>query len=183
MAKGRARFRGRVEARDAATAFVREAGRIQRDLHKAVRDTADDAELIFASHAPRRSGELARGMRARVAGSLALVEAHAESDDGYDYVGVTRFGHRARVIRPKRRPVVKHLYPTKAKAFPLPFGFRAWIRDFRALSTPFGFRRRVRGYRPRSDWATRASVRVQLHQAARRNLAQVGRGVTVRLSS
>lgn len=100
--------------------------------------------------APHRGGALSRGLRATVlrrGGDVGVeLKSTVRSRRGYAYTGVTRLGHRARWI-----------YPRRAKA----------------LRTPWGPRKRVRGYRPSHDWAEDTFARSQPHIA--RSSRRIGR--------
>lgn len=101
--------------------------------------------------APEDRGALARGLRGLPAGDLSVeVRSTVRSPRGYNYTGVTRFGHRQRWIVPKRK---------KALAFSV--GGKRLVRS------------RVRGYRPRYDWADDAHRLAQPHIA--RSANRIGR--------
>lgn len=108
-----------------------EAARIvARETRNAVEDLGEDSELVFAAHALRKSGRMARSIAATgLTGdgnpSLVVTAEAKNPETGFDYVGVTRFGHR-----------VSRIYPKQAKA----------------LRTPWGPRMSVRGFRPATDW-------------------------------
>lgn len=164
-----------------ARRFLEEAERLRLELRSAISDTATDAEVIFAAHALRNTGRMARGVRAVVAGDSAIVTVEARNPQtGFDYVGVTRFGHRSRNITPTHPPKAARFYPKTAKAFPLPFGFRRSITGFAALKMPFGYRRSVRGFHPSRDWAEGAMPEVQ--KVADERLGKLGREFAVRVS-
>lgn len=147
-----------VGAREAAQRFERAADRLRHDVERAVSEVAQDSELIFAGHALRKSGRMARGIAATSAGTTALVHAHAQNPEtGFDYVGVTRFGHRARIIRPVR-----------AKALRIP------------VAGGFIFRKSVRGFHPKEDWAARASPEVE--RGAQDAVRRIGREISVRIA-
>ena len=115
------------------------------------RELAPRLVRVSRQAAPERTQALARGLRARPSsGSLLGVEvvSTVRSAEGYDYTGVTRFGHRKRWIEPVHK---------------------------KALRTPWGPRRRVRGYRPRGDWADTAHRLAQPHIA--RSADRIGRRI------
>lgn len=172
-----AKYKGKVNARKVADQFAREAARLRVDLEKAMRDVGDDAELIYASLAPvGQSGRLSRGITAFVIGDQVWVRAEAKNPQtGYDYVGVTRFGHKLRKIFPTR--VWAHNGPGKINV-KFPWGWRR-IDRAPALKTPFGFRRWVRGYKPKRDWAE-PGLRL-VTDSAQKRLDQLGHGFTARI--
>lgn len=176
MAKIHAEFKDHGLGRD----ILREAAKLREQVRLLMQEVADDAELIFAAHALKgETGKLSRGITIRAVGDGIYVEAHAKSKSGYDYVGVTRFGHRKEWIVPTHMPKSDRFRPKTAKAFPLPFGFRTSITGFAALKTPFGYRRRVRGFKPKGDWAADALPEIQ--EEAQTRLASFGRGFTARI--
>lgn len=153
------RFPARIDGADRGARRLLEGARtLREEMRRAVGALAEDAELIFAAHALRRSGRLARGMSSRVSGTVALVRADARNpESGYDYVGVTRFGHR-----------VRRIYPRRARALRIP------LPDGRVI-----FRRSVRGFRPRGDWAQRALP--DIHREAERAARRLGIRLEARL--
>ncbi len=152
----RASYRATIDAQTLVRQLDLAARNLRRDVHDAVVDVASSAEEIYAVHALRDTGRLARGIRARVTGpAAAQVTAHARNpESGFDYVAVTRFGHRLRIIRPRR-----------ARALRLPWGWRAWAR----------------GFKPRGDWADRALPQIKTVAEAR--VAPIGRNFVVRVRS
>ena len=108
---------------------------MRSDMREATDELGDDAEIIYAGHALKDTGRMARGIKAHRAGNVVLVNAVAKNPEtGFDYVAVTRFGHRLELI-----------FPRKA----------------RALWTPYGYFAYVRGFRPTGDWAARAWPQVK----------------------
>lgn len=85
---------------------------VPNELARETQRLVNDAVLIYQSYAPGGgSGRLARGIRSVSAqgrlssgqfatGRQFAIVARARSVEGYDYVGVTRFGHRVKFIRP-----------------------------------------------------------------------------------
>ena len=154
---------GRIAARLEGAGYLSErllraARQLDREVAEEVQDLGDRAELIYAAHALRDTGRMARGIRAVGQGDEVVVRADARDPrSGFDYVGVTRFGHRVRVIRPNP--------PRRALAF-TPKGGGGTV-----------FRRSVRGFRPAGDWADRAypQVRAEGERAA----ARLGRRISL----
>jgi hypothetical protein len=125
------------------------AERLPGEAADAIQGLGDDAELIFAAHALRRSGRMARNITAEGAGLRVAVTVHARNPEtGYDYVGVTRFGHR-----------VARIYPKRAKA----------------LRTPWGPRASVAGFHPATDWRDDALPAV--HAALQATETRLGRRI------
>lgn len=91
--------------------------------------------------------------------------------DGYDYTGVTRFGHRVSVIRPKRKRQVA------AKRV----GRTAWLTVFfgRPRSERATLLPQVRGVRVQQDWAELA--RDEISDIIDRAQAEMGRNVASRI--
>lgn len=170
-------LRARIEDGDElARAFLREAVRLREEVRGAKQDVAEDAELIFSAHALKKSGRLSRGISSRVIGEDVIVRADARNPKtGYDYVAVTRFGHKVKWIvpRPDRQPAT-----VRATGRPRQTGPRA------ALAIPVGgkliFRKRVKGFKPKRDWAADALPEVETEAGER--MAQLGRGFIARIT-
>lgn len=153
---GEVRFRFEGAGRVAVQLFD-VAGSVGPEARQAVRESGEESVFIFRTKAQRRTGRLHRGIRSRMGGDTATVSATARSARGFDYVAVTRFGHRVRVIR-----------PVHAKALRFRVGNRIL------------FRHSVRGYRPHGDWRDKAmpavdrTARSALDRAGARIIARVG---------
>lgn len=127
---------------------------ISDSMMQSLRDVSADAELIYQAHAPRRSGRLARGIRAVPVGvdQVTVSAVAVDPKSGFDYVAVTRFGHRKRIIVPvsrggsrrKSRAVVRTATGQFAKRSGGRLVFTSRGRLWRLSS--------VRGFRPKSDW-------------------------------
>lgn len=147
-----------VGAARVAARLEEKAARLPSLTEDAVEDLAADAELIFAAHTPSRSGRLARGVSAQSGPGLsAVVVARARNpESGYDYVGVSRWGHR-----------VAFIYPKRARAL------RFTTRAGRVV-----FAKRVRGHKPATDW--RDDAMPQVEERAEIVASRLGREITVR---
>jgi hypothetical protein len=160
-------YHGKIDADKLVRDILRQIASMRDDLDGAVRRVADDAEIIFAGFAPKKSGRLSRGMSSKVSGDTAIVRADARNPTtGYDYVGVTRFGHR-----------LSRIYPTRT------WSERAAQRgELRpaALKTPFGYFASVRGFKPKGDWADRALP--EIHAEAENEMERLGREFLVRFA-
>jgi hypothetical protein len=173
--------RHRFTARGDAGNLVGAVRAIRRmtDDDSIVRDIADDAELIYASHALVATGRMARGVRAVGEGDSILVRVDArDPETGYDYVGVTRKGHRRRVIHARSR----RLGPRGRNPASVVATRRARRRGASSmLRTPWGFRWSVRGFHPSSDWAEDALPEVRA--AAEHRLDGLAKRIALRWRS
>jgi len=140
----------------------------QRLLDDALRETSDEAVEFFKDEAPELSGRLKRGITARPTKTGYTITVKAvDPETGYDYVGVTRFGHKVRRIR----PIERRSEGTGRRTFRdgyLVFNSRG--RNWRLKS--------VRGVRVRQDWVRPA--RVRSHDEASRRMREVGREIAKR---
>jgi hypothetical protein len=108
---------------------------LDQELDRTIENLGSDAEIIFAAHALKKTGRMARGVRANFVGHMSEVTVEAvDPESGYDYVGVTRKGHRTLKI-----------FPKKAEALRIPLAGGGVI-----------FRSSVRGFHPVRDWAEMA---------------------------
>jgi hypothetical protein len=94
------------------------------------RNTIPALVHLYRGVAPFRSGRMRRNIGSRAGGRVVQVVSVARSEEGFAYTGVTRFGHRA-----------GRIYPRKAKALAFKIGGRTIIRSS------------VAGYHPAHDWA------------------------------
>jgi hypothetical protein len=131
---------------------------LDRRLREAMREVGDDSEVIFQAHALHHTGRMGRGIKSDVVGRNVEVTVTARDPiSGYDYVGVTRFGHRKAFIEPR---------PDRAQASVVSTGGRRGTvrKGNAALRFVIGgrviYRRRVRGFHPSEDWAERAMPEV-----------------------
>lgn len=152
------------------------AASVDRDTRDEQRALGDKAELIFAAYALKgRTGRLARGIVARDLGGVVQVEAHARNPlSGFDYVGVTRFGHRVARIVPRT---------DRGSASVVATGRSRRRGAHAALRIPLGggviYRRSVRGFHPAQDWSERAIP--QIRAEAKRSAERLGRKVASRI--
>lgn len=133
-----------------ARRFAAARARLPWDVRDAEISLGRAAEVVFAAYAPVRSGRLIRGISSSFDGGGVTVRADARNPmSGYDYVGVTRFGHG--VIRPKDRQFGAYVLATGKRRG---YGRRAMLRftvGNKVVYTP-----EVAAWRPASDWATDA---------------------------
>ena len=144
------RFVATIDTRQAAATLERTSTMLPSRMARSRRFVAGYAAPVYRSVAPRRTGRLQRGIRVEEAEGRSRVSVQARSQAGFDYVGVTRFGHRQRIIRPRTARVLR--FEVGGRVF-----FRPWVR----------------GYRPAVDWVQRGHERLRpvLEREARR-LAQ-----------
>lgn len=118
-----------------------------------------EATAIFRDSAPKRTGKMARSIRATTSGGVLSIRIGAKSQTGYPYPAVTRFGHRKDLIEPRTD------------------------RNVLRLQLPGGmvlYRNRVRGFKPAGDWAEQA--RADLRSALRREMVTLGRDAVRRFA-
>jgi len=150
--------------------------------NESARNVANDAELIYKEAAPKRSHRLARGIKAVGHGDEVFVRAVAvDPKTGFDYVAVSRFGHRKDFIV----PVSKSGQPRQSRTVRRDPTGRFVTRGAPALV--FSSRgstwklSQVRGFRPKGDWVDKAWPAVK--EAADTELDRVGTEITVRWST
>jgi hypothetical protein len=153
--------------------LLRVAAAVNPELQEGARRLGRGAVVVFRRWAPEKSGRLRRGIVSYPKGSTVQVEAHAV-DHGYDYVGVTRFGHRVAVIRPK------HAAKPGRYVAPIPGVGPRWVNKVAALGPipGIGFRRAVKGYHPARDWRDEAMPEV--HKLAETTAASIGAKIVSR---
>jgi hypothetical protein len=165
-------------ARELAARASAISGILDNELTRSAQQLGVDAELIYQRHAPRRSGRLARGIRAVALGDQVFVSAVAvDPKSQYDYVGVTRFGHRKRVIV----PVTKRGLPRKARTVRRTKTGQFAERGrghlvFQSLGR-WWFLSHVRGFRPKTDWVQDAWPEVKMLADA--EMEKLAREITV----
>lgn len=133
------------------------------------RRVAQDAVEKFRRSAPHASRRLQNAIHAEELGGTTEVRANPVSEDGYEYIGVTRWGHKLRVIRPiHARSFTSEVNGTKSRTA-MRYTSRGQIL----------YRAEVRGYHPHSDWVDRPITDINAN--AKQVLASVGRGLFARL--
>jgi hypothetical protein len=139
--------------------FAVAAAMLRVDTLEAQRRLGKAAEVAFAAWVPIRSGRALRGINSELGGSVVTVTDYASNpQSGYDYIGVTRFGHG--IIRPKRAFAAFNLHTKKPRSYHGPRSGHAPVLRFtvagRVVFTPF-----VRAWKPASDWVTDALPEVE----------------------
>lgn len=103
--------------------------------------------------APHKSGRMERGLHGRVSsyGGRVTIEfsSTARSDTGFDYLDVTRYGHRQAFLTAKHGKVMR-FFPSAP--------------DVAGTGKPL-YRKFVRGYKPRSDWVADAAEAIEQDMA------------------
>lgn len=142
-------------------------------LTEAMEGVGEDAEIIFAAHALHKTGRMARGVKSRTVGGEVLVTVEAKNPlSGFDYVAVTRFGHRKARIEPTARNRATVVATGRARKR----GREAMLRF--VIGGRVMYRRSVRGFHPATDWA--ATAMPEVNQAAERSLGTLGRKIVLR---
>lgn len=131
---------------------MREGGvRIQRQLEDMLHREAREAEKMFRFWAPRESGTLRESLEsdvdtsnvARPRFTISYDPGKLEAHAGYDYLPVTRFGHRGTIT------------PVDGRALALE-GPNVQVNTA-AHREPASMRSSVPGYDPVNDWAADAA--------------------------
>jgi hypothetical protein len=147
------------------------------ELHKLVLGVQDeiaaDAEIVFASYALHRTGRMGRGIHTVKDGDDLIVEVEARNPEtGFDYVRITRFGHRTFRIVP-RRPFAASVVATRRGRSR---GHQAALRWVQTDGTTI-YRRSSRGFHPAKDWAHDALPQIKVR--AQRRMGTLARRVEV----
>lgn len=144
-------IRAKTQSRVVGAEFERARERLSGETARGVSDIAAAARRTFIFFAPRASGRLQRGIRAHKSGwrrnQIDITATAVDPETGFDYVAVTRFGHRMSTIQPKDNLVLK-----------LNFIGGFWT-----------FAPQVKGYNPTFDWAEEA---LEASQSIARNEAR-----------
>jgi hypothetical protein len=150
--------------------FLVAASLLPTDTLDAQRELGKVAEVVFGAYVPVRSGRALRGISSDVLGAgVTVTDVAKNPESGYDYIGVTRFGHAV------ARIFAKH----SAKATSV---LASGKRRMGALKLTIGgrtiYRMSVAGYHPASDWARDALPEVQV--AAQGVATRLGRTIESR---
>lgn len=183
MPRKKSNFSASAEGAGRQAANARNVGRmIDKGMDVSARAVGDDAELIYQAAAPRRSGRLARGIRAIPAGDTVIVTAEAvDPKSGFDYVAVSRFGHRKRIIRPVNRSGRARKARTVSRSARGTFvtrGRAALVFQSRGKTWKLAS---VKGFRPLNDWVEGALP--DIRSAADTEMDKTGNEIAVRWSS
>lgn len=134
------KFTAKVEGAKALAKDVRRAADgVEDDTRDIVILTLQDGKKILATHAPERTHRLIQEMKIRRMGSRGTISSNPKNPrGGFRYIAVTRFGHKKKIIRPRRKKALRFEY-----------------------LGAFYVRRSVRGVRVASDWVEDAFPEVQ----------------------
>lgn len=132
---------------------------LDRILLQEMKGLGVDAELAFAAHARHKTGRMARNVKAHVVGQHVDVVVHAKNPiSNFDYVAVTRFGHKVEFIEPRKDRYHAYVIDTKRK--------RLNGNDSRSalrfvINGRVMYRHRVKGFKPDHDWAEDAIPEIE----------------------
>jgi hypothetical protein len=150
--------------------FLVAASLLPSDTLDAQRELGKAAEVVFGAYVPVRSGRALRGISSDVLGAgVTVTDVARNPQSGYDYIGVTRFGHSVARIFPKHSTgSASTLANGKKKRGALRFSIGGRVL----------YRASVAGYHPASDWATDALPEVEV--AAQGVATRLGRKIESR---
>lgn len=175
------RISTRGVARTSRRLTVREQ-EVQADINEVIRDLGRTADRIFSRNSP--STRIADGLVVVPSPSrVELVSTFREKTSGYDPLGVTRFGHRKKIIRPRADRAPSSVTVTRAKRGPN-LSASGKQRTQTALFFPDAdgdgiFRHFVKGQTRRTDWV--ADSRLELLPYIDAASERLGRKVVGRL--
>lgn len=162
--------------------MVRGVASLRKETDYAMRKLRTAGEELLSLHAPEESGRLRRGIRGVILKRQELVFTVRAEDPGtgFDYVDVTRFGHRvARIYAGQRgRSLTSSIRTTAAGSPRITTGRGArsdLFRGAKALKTKYGYFASVKGYKPTRDWVE-AGVE-DIEELAGEQMEVIGRGV------
>lgn len=183
LPKRRSRINAKVEGAGRQAKAAREIANML-NLERSARDVAKDAELIYAANAPHRSGRLSRGIRAVATGGgdVAVTATAVDPDTGFDYVRVSRFGHRKALIFPvtkrgQRRQSRTKVRDPKTGRF-TSRGRSALVFNSRGKTWKLPY---VKGFRPKGDWVARSQP--EITAAAETEMEATGNKIAARWAS
>lgn len=132
--------------------------RLTAELIRTQRELAADAEIVFASFALHRTGRMGRNIHTVHAGmSFEIVTEARNPETGFDYVRITRFGHRTYRIVPKR-PFAASVVATHGKRSKGRIAALRWV----ATDNTVIYRHSSKGFHPVRDWAAEAIPEIKV---------------------
>lgn len=161
-----------IHARGSLLKGILSAEKLQALVDKEQRELASDAEIIFAAFALHRTGRMGRGVHTIVTagGSLTVVVEARDPVTGFDYVRITRFGHRTFHIVPVQRSPATVLETGKRRKH----GRKASLRWVQTNGTVV-YARSSRGFHPARDWADEAMP--EIRERANQRMSKLGREI------
>lgn len=178
-------FHATVKTTEAQRRMLLYIAAVPNELAAAVQQIADDAALIFSGYAPKgKTGAIGRSVRVisaqgrlssgRFATGRQFAVYASARNRGYDYVGVTRFGHRNRLIYPRMdredASVISTRLPRRKRASKKALERAGTPGQLPALMIPYGtptFQHKVRGIIQPVDWVDTAIPAVNRELDAR----------------
>lgn len=165
MARGNAVFRATVKGYKRTAGRLSAAGRAIQPIILAEFRGALSTEVIeiASGYAPEETGRLIKELTAPVSSAGGTVRLNLRSpvkdpDSGYAYTGVTRFGHRKKILT-----------PVHAERF----------RFYSAVAGREISPKTVRGYSPATDWVEDAKP--EIVEAVEESGEEIGRFITDRI--
>jgi hypothetical protein len=147
-----------IKAKTSLLKRILSPDRLEEELRVTQRELAADAEIVFASFALHRTGRMARNIHTVVAGKDLLVETEARDPiSGFDYVRITRFGHRTYRIVPKR-PFAATIVATHGKRSKGRTAALRWVQTDNTVI----YRHSTKGFHPTRDWASEAIPQIRV---------------------
>jgi hypothetical protein len=159
-------FHATVKTAEAQGRLVAFINTVNTELSNAVEDLANQMALIFSSVAPKgRTGRLGRNIRVSSAqgrqsggrfgtGRQFAIIASAKDSHGFDYVGVSRFGHLKPEIVPDPRRGIASVVSTRRLRAPHNGHLPALRIPLRTGGEGAIYRHSVRGLQKDHDWVS-----------------------------
>lgn len=141
---------------------------LAHDTRDAQEELGKAAEVVFGAFVPVKSGRELRGIGSDLAGDVVTVSDYARNPQtGFDYVAVTRFGHKvARIYPTHRTSASASNIATKRRrgGETLTHGYDSFTSQSALRFTIGGrvlYRHSVAAYHPASDWAEDALPEIE----------------------
>lgn len=162
-----------IRAKTSLLKRIMSPDRLDAELAQVQRDLADDAEIVFASFALHRTGRMGRNIHTvREGRDLQIVVEARDPVTGFDYVRITRFGHRTYRIVPKR-PFAASIVATHGKRSRGRQAALRWVQTDNKVI----YARSTKGFHPVKDWASDAIPEIRIR--AERRMGQLARRLEI----
>jgi hypothetical protein len=177
MARGAVKIKAKpLGVNHVLRSFISARDGLKADTLEAERELGRKSEVIFGSHAPHRTGRLIRGISSIFLGDKVIVRDEAKNPaSGYDYVGVTRFGHKVSRLYPAQR-FAAFVLATKGRRKTSRTSHPPALRF--VIGGKVLYRASVAAYHPDHDWAEEALPEVGA--AAQGVATRLGRRIEAR---